>query len=529
MCGIAGFIGDGDERTLRHMTDTLRHRGPDDEGFFISGRTHLGMRRLSIIDLSTGKQPQSNEDGTVTVVFNGEIYNYPSLRKKLESTHTFKTRSDTEVLVHLWEEKGENMVSELDGMFAIALWDAKKEMLFLARDRFGEKPLYWTKTPETFLFGSELKALAAHPAFKKEFNEAGALRYLYHHFTPTPETIWNNVFRLPAAHALIFKDGRERIFSWREYPKNPGANQIPFETAKAELDAKLAGAVESRMISDVPLGILLSGGVDSSTVAYYARKISPNIKAFTIGFAERSYDESETARLAAQRTGVTHRLKTFSEHEVVNEFEKLTTMLDEPFADASLLPTALLCRFAREEVTVALDGDGADELFGGYEVFKAQAVARILGTLPEGAVKGIGGLIRTMLPASREYMSASFMAERFFGNYKKDVMLRQAEWTSAINSDLISKIVQRPLGDSLFKAVTNRNREARDLNDFQRSAYYYISSYLQDDILMKTDRAGMYHSLEVRVPFLDPRVADFAISLPQRYKVRGLKRSFPAY
>src|SRR3990167_5633632 len=377
MCGIAGFIGQGDKKILSQMTDSIRHRGPDDEGFFVLGETHLGMRRLSIIDLAGGKQPIFNEEGQMGVIFNGEIYNFLELKDKLvKNGHQFKTKSDTEVIAHLYEEEGEQLFKKLNGMFAVALWDNKKKKLVLARDRFGKKPLYYCVFDQTFVFGSELKAILKHPSVKRELDLEALNYYLTYEYVPTPKTIFKNIFKLEPASYLILHNGKiekERFYQIKFglYPEKLSEREY-----LAEFDKGLEMAVSSRLISDVPLGIFLSGGLDSGTIAYYAQKASSQkIKTFSIGFSDPSFDE--------------------------------------PLADASIVPTYLLSKFTKEKVTVALSGDGGDELLMGYPTFQAHQLARYYLKIPRGIREKFLKQIIGRLPVSFGNISLDYRLKRF--------------------------------------------------------------------------------------------------------------------
>src|SRR6185369_5358696 len=371
MCGITGWANldshtplvDGGRDLLHSMCERMVHRGPDSEGLFVGNGVALGMRRLAIIDLVTGEQPVFNEDRSVAVVLNGEIYNYRELRADLERRgHAFHSASDTEVLPHLYEEYGDAMTRELNGMFAFALWDAKRRRLLIARDRFGEKPVYWAVFDNTLLFASEPKVLLAHPAVKSSLNHQALRQYLSFDYVPAPLTIYEGINKLPAAHTLTLENGKiETRAYWRVSYKT--SEPVPSEAEAAEhLLELLAESVRLRLVSDVPLGVLLSGGVDSSTVAALAvRASSEAVKTFSISFAESSFDESSYARAVAKYLGTDHHEERLSANLAANLVSEIGSWMDEPFSDPSLVPTYLLSRFTRKHVTVALGGDGGDE------------------------------------------------------------------------------------------------------------------------------------------------------------------------
>ena len=374
MCGIIGFINlDRDQPAeppiARAMAARIVHRGPDDDGFYFKGNVALGMRRLSIIDISTGHQPISNEDGTIHIVFNGEIYNFRQLRDDLIGRgHSFRTHSDTEVIVHLYEEYGDDLVDHLNGMFAFALWDERRERLLIARDRMGEKPLYFTLVAgKAFIFASELKALVEHPLVERRINLLALRKYLQYEFVPSPYSMIEGVLKLKPAHRLISERGGWRTERYWRFHYDRQRLRITEEEAARELHRRLSEAVHMRLVSDVPLGVLLAGGIDSSSVAAMAcESAGGRVKTFSIAFEERSFDESSYARLVARRLGTEHYEKRFTERDMLDIVPEIPRLLDEPLGDGSLIPTYLLSRFTREHVTVALGGDGGHGFLAGY-------------------------------------------------------------------------------------------------------------------------------------------------------------------
>jgi len=530
MCGIAGYFGQGNRDILESMTRTLVHRGPDDEGFFVDANIGLGHRRLSIIDLSpAGHQPMPNETGTLQLVFNGEIYNHEALVRTLSGHHRFIGRSDTEVILHLYEEIGEAVFSRLEGMFALALYDKTKEKVILARDRMGKKPLYYGVFGGTIIFGSELKALLKHPHFKKELDLRSLNKYLLYEYVPTPHSIFRNICKLEPATYLSF-DGKTALkkkfweISFDRLPEPKNA----FTTAHAVkgLDATLDQAVKSRLMSDVPLGIFLSGGIDSSTVAYYAQKnSSTRIKTFSIGFREESFDESKFARQVAEHLGTEHHGKIMNADECMALVPSIAELLDEPLADASILPTFLLSRFTREHVTVALGGDGGDELFCGYDTFLAHRLADIYEKLPALLRKKLIEKFALNLPASFNNFSFDFKAKKFISGYYGSKQYRNQRWLGSFDrkarSALFAGDVWRELEkENEFADIDSYDREAGTEDHYRQLIYQYLRTYMMDDVLVKVDRASMYNSLEVRAPFLDTAVVDLVNSLPTNYKLR---------
>src|SRR6476646_1211220 len=392
MCGITGWATldshapppDGARDLLHAMCERMLHRGPDSEGLFVGNGVALGMRRLAIIDLVTGEQPVFNEDKSVAVVLNGEIYNYRELRTRLEKRgHAFRSASDTEVLPHLYEEYGDSMMRELNGMFAFALWDSRRRRLLIARDRFGEKPLYWGIFDRTLLFASAPKVLLAHPAVRPGLNLQALRQYLSFDYVPAPLSIYEGINKLPAAHKLVLEEGRVEVSPYWKLNYDT-TTPVPSERdAAAQLQDLLADSVRMRLVSDVPLGVLLSGGVDSSAVAALAvRASSEAVKTFSISFAETSFDESQYARAVAKFLGTDHHEERLSANLAANLVGEIGSWMDEPISDPSLVPTYLLSRFTRKHVTVALGGDGGDELFAGYPMYSGHRLAEIYRRIP---------------------------------------------------------------------------------------------------------------------------------------------------
>ncbi|MEK7662220.1 MAG: asparagine synthase (glutamine-hydrolyzing) [Patescibacteria group bacterium] len=537
MCGIAGYVGRGDEATLRRMADSIRYRGPDDEGYFVENNVGIAHKRLSIIDLSrSGHQPMSGEDGNVIVAFNGEIYNFKKLRDELENRHRFVGNSDTEVIVHLYEEEGARAFSKLDGMFAIALYDKRAKKLYLVRDRFGKKPLYYARFKDTFLFGSELKAILAHPAAVKELSFSALNKYLQFEYVPTPETIFNNIFKLEPAHYLVY-DGssieKTRFWDIPDDSFSAGATGS-FDEAAQRLDGLLSSAVEKRLVSDVPLGVFLSGGIDSSTIAWYAaralRSQNKKLKTFSIGFREGSFDESSYARQVADFLVTDHREEILSAKDASALVPEIFSLLDEPLADASIIPTYLLSRFTRHGVTVALGGDGGDELLMGYDTFLAHRAAEYYNFLPQVIKKTIFSVVNN-LPTSFKNMSFDFRAKKFIDGISLPSRYRNQRWLGAFSGEERKKLLSPKVWDTVsseneFESIDSAISGKRYIDQYNELSYLYMRTYLLDDILVKVDRASMYHSLEVRAPFLDTELASYAIGLPREWKMNGFTTKY---
>jgi asparagine synthase (glutamine-hydrolysing) len=536
MCGITGWANldartpppDGAKELLRSMCERMTHRGPDSEGLMTTTGVALGMRRLAIIDLQTGEQPATSEDGRISVILNGEIYNYRELRARLEkSGHHFRSESDTEVLPHLYEEHGTEMVNHLNGMFAFAVWDAYKRKLFIARDRFGEKPLYWGVFDKTFLFASEPKVLLAHPSVHPSLNFDALRQYLAFDYVPAPLSIYQGINKLPAAHTLTVENGRVDVQPyWRLSYKTQ--QPVPTEEEAAEeLRRLLEDSVRMRLVSDVPLGVLLSGGVDSSAVAAMAvRSSSEAVKTFSISFAESSFDESAHARAVAKYLGTDHHEERLSVDLAANLVGEIGSWMDEPFSDPSLVPTFLLSRFTRKHVTVALGGDGGDELFAGYPMYWGHNLARTYARIPRFVRRNIIEPVVRHLPVKTKNLSFDFKARRFITGMNHDEVARHHIWFGSFTPDeqemLLTPAARGASDGDVYREARRLLAEDCDAdNTIERMQSLDTRLYLAEDILTKVDRASMAVSLEVRAPFLDPRVAEYAAGLPVNYKLRG--------
>jgi asparagine synthase (glutamine-hydrolysing) len=535
MCGICGVVGPGpvDRDALARMTRVLYHRGPDDDGFYVQ-QYHdglgvgLGFRRLSIIDLESGNQPIANEDGSVRLVFNGEVYNYRELRAQLEARgHRFSTNADTEVIVHLYEDVGTKCVEQLNGMFAFALWDEPQRQLMLARDRFGKKPLYFAELPGALLFGSELKALLEHPRCPRTLDFESLSRYLALEYVPTPHSIFDGIRKLPGGHLLRWHDGRTAIDRyWDLAFDGAQIRERSDEDYIEEFRLHLRNAVRRRLISDVPLGAFLSGGIDSSSVvAMMVDALPPTaVKTFSIGFGERSFDESQHARRVAEHFGTDHHEEVFTSRVMLDLLPNLADFLDEPFGDASILPTYLLSRYTRESVTVALGGDGSDELLAGYPTFPAERVARLYA-VPALLHDRVVVPLAERLPVSTANFSLDFKLKRFLRGAGSSAAVRHPIWLGSFTPAEQESLLVRTSGDP-FDEPRKAFAEAGERDWIERLVYVYARTYLQDDILVKVDRASMACSLEVRAPFLDVDLVEFLGRVPPRLKLRRFETKY---
>jgi asparagine synthase (glutamine-hydrolysing) len=517
ICGIASSRGAADPGRLAAMSATLVHRGPDSDGSFVEGPVGLAARRLAIIDLPTGDQPIANEDETVHVVQNGELYNYRELRAELaRSGHRFSTEGDTEVLVHLYEEHGLAFAERLRGMFALALWDAPRRRLVLARDRYGIKPLYYRAVGGELEFASELRALP-RGAIDLEALEA----FLAFNSIPAPLTIFREARKLPAGHLLVWEGGDPRIERYaRPAPADVGDLRDDDEAELVEeLRGRLRDSVRAHLVSDVPVGVLLSGGVDSSSLAALAaQESSEPLRTFSIGFEERSFDELGDARLVAERYGTRHR-ELVLRPDAALLLPALADAFDEPFADSSALPTYLVSQLAAQDVKVALSGEGGDELFGGYYTYVADQLAARAG--------GLARLARPLverLPSSSARASFDYKAKRFVRGAHLPPLERHHAWKEIFSTDARAELTGRSNGFDPVDLYRARFAETEGAEPLARLQDVDLGVYLVDDLLVKTDRASMAHSLEARVPFLDPVVTSFALALPARQRVRGLRK-----
>ncbi len=534
MCGIAGWINlenktshNNSEAVLHQMCERMKHRGPDSEGLWTDESVALGMRRLSIIDLHTGEQPVFSEDKSIVVVMNGELYNFREVRSDLEKRgHCFETQTDTEILPHLYEEYGEAMLEHINGMFAFALWDKRKQKLLIARDRFGEKPLYYSVFDGNLIFASEPKVLLENPSVKTEINLDALRQYLSFDYVPAPASIYKNIYKLPAAHLLIAENGEVRTRRYWNLSFQKNGNAPTIEKAAGQLREILADAVRMRLVSDVPLGILLSGGVDSSTVAAFATQFSTEkVKTFSIGFEEDSFDESKFARQVAVHFGTEHYEDKLSVEKAADLISEIGTWLDEPLSDGSLIPTLLLSRFVKKHVTVALGGDGGDEIFAGYPMYFGHKVANIYTRIPQFLRNNLIEPIVNNLPVSTKNLSFDYKAKRFVAASKYDTVTRHHSWFGSFSideqNDLLTKDVLANSSGDIYRGAKDLLKITDAKNEIEQMQFLDMNFYMAEDILTKVDRASMAVSLEVRAPFLDPRVAEFAASLPLRYKLKG--------
>jgi asparagine synthase (glutamine-hydrolysing) len=536
MCGIVAVVQfDPNSRVseplLCRMTDALSHRGPDGAGYWIDGPVGLGHRRLAIIDLSTGDQPMSNEDGTVWIVFNGEIYNYPDLRAELEKHgHTFTTRSDTEVIIHAYEEWGPQSCARLRGMFAYALWDGNRRRLVLARDRLGQKPLVYTRTAGAFLFASEIRALLQHPDVSRQVNLEAVYAYLVRLYVPTPQTAFRGIHKLPPAHYMVVEDGRVEIRRyWHvDFGSKWQASEGEYRDRLWEL---LREATRMRLMSDVPLGAFLSGGVDSSAVVgIMSQLVDEPVKTFSIRYEESGYDETPHARQVARLFETDHHEFTVRP-DAMEVLPRLVWHYGEPFADASALPTYYVSQLTRRYVTVALSGDAGDESFAGYERYRTARILDLYRVLPQpvrwNIVPAALGVLGRLPAMKNLFHQLRVVAQRGALPPAEAYLYRYYVFTPELaalfwRQEVLAQLDGTGAADDVAQAL----RDFRGDDPLDRWLYLDLMCYLPDDILVKVDIASMANSLEVRSPFLDHEVVQFAASLPPEMKRRGLTTKY---
>jgi asparagine synthase (glutamine-hydrolysing) len=532
MCGIAGIVSAaGDERIeenlVHRMCQAILHRGPDDEGLFVKDSAGLGMRRLSIIDIAGGHQPVFNEDRSAWVVFNGEIYNFPDLREELLARgHKFSTHSDTEVIVHLYEEMGADCVHRLRGMFAFALYDERRKKLLLARDRLGKKPLHYALQGERLLFASEIKSILTVAPELATVNNHALLQYLYFGYIPDPLTVFSAIHKLPPGHLLEFENGKITVRQYWDLPEYGTHPPRSEEECLEEMERRLAEAVKIRLISDVPLGALLSGGTDSSVVvALMARASSKPVKTFSIGFRDEEFNEAPHARVVADRFGTEHH-ELIVEPNVLETVEMLTSSLEEPFGDSSMLPTYYVSCMARRHVTVALSGDGGDEIFAGYGRYGIHLKRQMFERIPEGARRFYRDSVYPRLPRDMRGKKFSYNVslpwrERyvdgisFLPSFERDMPLLSDEFRDVLNG-----------GDNPQKVMYDYFERAPAHDPVSQMLFVDTKTYMVADVLTKVDRMSMATSLEVRVPILDHLFVEWATGIPASWKIRDGQQKY---
>ncbi|MBL7197033.1 MAG: asparagine synthase (glutamine-hydrolyzing) [Candidatus Omnitrophica bacterium] len=533
MCGISGKYNfkNGqpvNKSTLAKMAQSMFYRGPDDLGFYLDKDLGLGFCRLSIIDLEKGHQPLSNEDGKIWLILNGEIYNFQALRLNLESKgHRFKTATDVEVVVHLYEEMGIDFVHKLNGMFSLGLWDSLNRKLILVRDRIGIKPLYYSFTKGGIIFGSELKALVQDPGLQPCMNPEGLHYFFSLNYIPSPHTIYKGVYKLPPGHFMVCdKNGFKLVEYW---DVSKGENKIKsFEYFVENIKEALIESVKKRLLSDVPIGVFLSGGIDSSAIAaIYSKLSTQKIRTFSIGFSEKSHNELDFARVVARSLNTQHH-EIMLGPQIKETLPKIVRYCDEPFADSSAVPLYFLSKEARKSVKVVLTGDGADELFGGYPTYVADILAKYYKRIPLKLRKDIIAKVINLLPVSFKKYSLDFKLKRFISFAELPAIYAHGSWRNIFNRHEQNSL----FCEDFYRSIANFNyleiydkffSKAKNLDELNRFMYVDLKAYLPEDMLVKVDRMSMANSLEARVPFLDHTLAELAFKIPSKFKICGLR------
>ena len=524
-------MGGGNRSDLENMIAAIKHRGPDNTGVFFVGDVGLAHARLSVIDLSErGHQPMFNDDKTIGIVFNGEIYNFKELRNELiKLGYKFKSDTDTEVIIYLYEEFGESCFERLNGMFAIGLYDFRLGKLILARDKMGKKPLYWAIFGGTLMFASELRAIMEHRIFKKELNLDALNKYLTYEYVPTPHSIFKNVYKLEPASYLVYQNKEIKKIKFWEIEFNN--SDISFDEAITQLDKKINESVKLRMVSDVPFGVFLSGGLDSSTIAYYAQKNSSRkIKTFSVNFEEKSFDESKYAKKVSDILGTEHYDQLLTAKNLIETLSTID-LIDEPIGDASIIPTYLLSKHARNYVTVALGGDGGDELFAGYPTFQADVLAGIYEKIPTLIKKIFLEKIIHKIPETDNNFNLGFRLKTFVKGLGGDKNYRHHRWLGSFTAEEKEKLFKREIWNEIdakkdFEEIDYYLKNIKAEDHRNKTLGLYMRTYLMDEVLVKVDRASMKNSLEIRSPFLDPNLVELANSLPFSFKLKGFTTKY---
>jgi len=540
MCGIAGSLSfssphDTPRAVLEAMGQALAHRGPDEYGVWFDGSVGLAARRLRVVDLVTGQQPLASPDGRLHLIANGEIYNADTLRKDLQARgYVFRSQTDIEVILAAYLEEGTACLDRLEGMFAFALWDAERRCLFLARDRFGEKPLYYAHLPHSFLFASEPKALLVHPEVSRELNSSALVRYLSYGYVPWPHAIFRDLQKLPPAHWMeVRRDGTTILQRYWTPPRPPATSTTRFsveETAE-EILTRLRASVHQRTKCDVAWGTFLSGGIDSSLVTALAVEVSSvPVKTFAIGFTEPTYDERSHAATVARTLGTEHHELVLTSTQARELLPEVAGVFDEPFADASSLPAVLLSRLARQHVTVALSGDGGDELFCGYPTQTAHWAAEFYRRIPGWLARGLTAAAE-QLPTSQAYLSWDFALRRFLRDAARPAAERHLRWMGHFSPDVLPQLLSPQIWHeagplSPYREAHGWLAEWKPANASDVATGLDLLFYLAEDNLVQADRASMSTALEVRAPFLDRALAEYALGLPAAQR-RGVWRTKP--
>lgn len=529
MCGICGFNW-RDEARIRRMAETMAHRGPDQDGFYLSDEWSLGHRRLSIIDLSEqGRQPMTNEDGSIWVVFNGEIFNFAEIRSELEAKgHVFRSHSDTEVIVHGYEEYGDDIVHRFRGMFAFGLWDQRRRRFVLVRDRLGIKPLYYYQAGSKLIFASEIKSILEHPEVPRTLNRQALYAYLGFEFVPAPDTMFAGIQKLPAGHRLIFENGQARV---EQYWDLDFSTADSFRMSEGECVERIRSLIDEsvryRLISDVPLAAFLSGGLDSSAiVAMMRRHVSGTLRTFTIGYADKTFSELDYAQTVANQFGTEHHILMIDDM-TPELIEKSLWHLDEPMTDLSSIPLMLICQEARKTVTVCLSGEGGDEVFAGYDRFKASKMARYYAMIPAPLRQSLVESWILRLKDRPQKKGAINLLKRFIEGAVLPAEGRHLRWqyfgSRRMDDNLFNEAFRREVVFDPFIRVRDYNRRCTATDELNHELYLDMRFMMADSVLMKVDKMSMANSLEIRVPLLDHHLVEFMATVPGNWKLKGFQ------
>jgi asparagine synthase (glutamine-hydrolysing) len=544
MCGIAGFTRFNNKnydasKVIETMCNKIAHRGPDGFGYENQKNVSLGHRRLSIVDLEGGSQPIFNPNNNTYIVFNGEIYNYKSLQKHLEQkNYKLKTSSDTEVVLALYEIYGLDFLEQLEGMFAIAIWNENEQKLILARDRMGEKPIFYQAKDGDLIFASELKSLVEHPSVNRTISAKGFNKFLTYEYIPGPASILKDVYKVEPGQVITFdQNGINKIFYWNypSYNHLEGDNSFNKEELMFELDELLRTSIQNRLTADVPVGVLLSGGIDSSIVTAIASEYTHKLQSFSMYFNEKSYDESSYIKKITDKFALNHHAEYLSPKDMLSIFDELGGIMDEPMADPSIVPTYFLSKMTSKKVKTVLGGDGADELFAGYPTYTANKLIQIYNIVPyeirTALTNFTKSLIGNVIPVSNKNIALDFKLKQFFRGANVASEVRFFRWMGGFiesekNSILTDSFKKMASGSFPYEDINRLLSRVNILNETDRLLYLSQKLYLTDDILVKTDRASMQNSLEIRAPFLNHNIVEFAAKLPARFKLRGLTTKY---
>ena len=522
MCGIVAIKGpNANQNDIQIMNSVLRHRGPDDEGYFVGERIAMGMRRLSIIDLHTGKQPIFSDDGKLCIIQNGELYNYKELRKKIGTAYPFKTQSDTEVILASYRLYGIDCLNQFNGMFAFIIWDNEKRELFAARDRIGVKPLYYYQDKDNLVIASEIKSIVTLPWVERELDLIAIQQFMVFEYIPAPRTIFKSIKKFLSGHYILNNDHTMQSARYWHIPVVQNDDKS-FDHACREFKSVFRDSVRLRLVSDVPVGLFLSGGIDSSTIAAEMRAVVPNgeLHSFSIGFEDSAYDESRYAQIVASKFNFTHHHKILKEKNVDRLLQEIFEILDEPLADASIIPTYFVSQLAKQYVKVVLSGDGGDEAFLGYSTYKAHLMTNYIPPFLKPPISIILKKLMAVLPISDNHMGYQFKLFKYLRGFGHSSEICNAIWWGAYNLSELKRLLEIEINpEEIFEPINRYYSEVEANDILKKISFLDLNLYLQDDLLVKVDRMSMANSVEVRNPYIDYRILEFAFNIPSNWKL----------